>query len=143
MHGRYKAEVLDSPAANRRAQQRRSDRWRHAYNHHRPHEALGQRVPARGYRPSPRRWPPTLPALRYPEGWAARRVRPHGEIKWQGRLRFIGRAFVGEMLGLQALSPGHWAVRFGPLLIGELHAKDPAGMRPARWQRLPDKPLKL
>src|SRR5712671_3016419 len=143
MHRCYKAEALDPPAADRRAQQRRTDRWRHDYNHHRPHEALGQKPPARAYAPSKRRWPPRLPALCYPQSFVTRRVRPHGEIKWHGRLRFIGRAFVGETLGLKTLSPHHWAVHLGPLLIGELHSKDPSGMRPARWQRLPQKPLKV
>jgi hypothetical protein len=74
---------------------------------------------------------------------ALRRVRPHGDIKWQGRLRFVGRAFVNQTLGLKALTPHCWAVYLGPLLLGELHAKDAAGMRPARWQRLPNNPLKL
>ena len=143
MHRCYKAEVLDPPAANRRAQQRRSDHWRHDYNHHRPHEALGQRTPAHLYRPSLRRWPQTLPALSHRRAWAVRRVRPHGDIKWQGRLRFIGRAFAGQTVGIKTLSASHCAVYLGPLLIGHLHAKDPAGMRPARWQRLPDQPLKL
>lgn len=143
MHGRYKAEALDPPAAHRRAQQRRTDRWRHDYNHHRPHEALGQTPPARRYVPSKRRWSPRLPELHYPKSFVVRRVRPHGDIKWQGRLRFIGRAFVGETIGLKALSAHHWAVHIGALLIGELHAKDPSGMRPAHWQRLPDKPLKV
>ena len=143
MHRCYKAEVLDPPAADRRAQQRRSDRWRHDYNHRRPHEALAQRTPASLYQPSPRRCPQILPALHYPPRWAARRVRPHGEIKWQGRLRFIGRAFVGQIVGLHPLNASHCAVHLGPLLIGHLHTADPAGMRPARWQRLPEKPLKL
>lgn len=143
MHGCYKAEALDPPAGDRRAQQRRTDRWRHDYNHHRPHEALGQQPPARAYQPSKRRWPQRRPALHYPQSFAVRRVRPHGDIKWQGRLRFVGRAFVGETLGLKRLSPHHWAVQLGPLLIGQLHAKDAPGMRPARWQRLPDKPLKV
>jgi putative transposase len=143
LHRCYKAEVLNPPAADRRAQQRRSDRWRHDYNHLRPHEALGQRVPARCYRPSPRRWPQRLPELRYPHGVLLRRVRPHGDIKWQGRLRFIGRAFVGQTLGLKKRSAHHWQIFFGTLLIGELHAKDAAGMRPAHWQHLPSPPLHL
>lgn len=143
MHGRYKAEALDPPARDRRAQQRRTERWRHDYNHHRPHEALGQKPPAQHYRASPRGAPRALPALQYPPGFALRRVRPHGEIKWQGRRRFIGRAFVGQTVGLKTLGTRHAAVHFGLLLIGELHAQDAAGMRPARWQRLPEKPLKL
>ena len=143
MHRCDKAEVLDPPAASRRAQQRRSDRWRHDYHHRRPHEALAQRTPARLYRPSPRRCPQTPPPLRDQPGWAVRRVRPHGDIKWQGRLRFLGRAFAGQLVALKTLSAQHCAVHLGPLLIGELYAKDPAGMRPARWHRLPAKPLKL
>ena len=143
MHRCYKAETLNPPAAERRAQQRRTDRWHHDYNHHRPHEALGQKPPARAHRPSKRRWPQHPPALEYPKSFAVRRVRPHGEIKWQGRLRFIGRAFAGETIGIKTRSAHHASVHLGTLLVGELHAKDPAGMRPARWLRLPDSPLKL
>ena len=143
MHRCYKAEVLDPPAAHRRAQQHRTDRWRYDYNHHRPHEALAQKPPGRAYRISARPWPQTLPVLLYPKTFLVRRVRPHGDIKWQGRLRFIGRAFVAQSLGLKTLSPRHWAVYLGPLLIGELHAQEASGMRPASWQRLPHKPLKL
>lgn len=143
MHGRYQAEVVEQPAADRRTQQRQSDRWRHDYNQHRPHEALGQQTPSRGYQPSARSWPSQLRALTYPATWPVRRVRPHGEIKWQGRLRFVGRAFVGETLGLKPIAPEQCAVHLGTLLIGELWAADLAGMRPARWQRLPSKPLQL
>ncbi len=143
LHRCYKAEVLDPPSANRRAQQRRTDRWRYDYNHRRPHEALAQKPPARHYRASARLWPQILPTLRYPKNWVQRRVRPHGDIKWDGRLRFVGRAFVGQTLALKRLTPHCWAIHLGPLLIGELHTKDAAGMRPARWQRLPYYPLKL
>jgi len=48
------------------------------------------------------------------------------------RERFIGRAFAGQWVGLKALEPGIWKVRFARLCIGHLHANDPAGMRPAR-----------
>jgi putative transposase len=42
------------PAASLKAQQRRFDRFRAEFNHERPHEALGQTVPASFYQPSAR-----------------------------------------------------------------------------------------
>lgn len=69
-------------------------------------------------------YPSQLAEWSYPPQWQVRRVRPHGEIKWQGRLRFIGRAFVGERVGLKALGEEQWAVYLGKLLIGHLHAKE-------------------
>jgi len=62
-------------------------------------------------------------------------VRNRGHIKWQGRLRFIGRAFVGQRLGLKSAGLHQWEVYLGKQLIGHLHAPDPGGLRPARWQR--------
>lgn len=134
-HGCYQREVVAAGAAHRRAMQRRSTRWLAQYNHQRPHEALGQRTPAQLYGPSGRMYPPGLPALKYPHRWEGRRVRNRGHIKWRGRLRFIGRAFVGQSVGLQALGSGLQAVYLGKLLIGHLHDQDPGGLRPARWSR--------
>ena len=37
MHRDFKAEVAASPSPNLAAQQRRLERWRHEYNHQRPH----------------------------------------------------------------------------------------------------------
>lgn len=76
--------------------------------------------------------PAQVSEVSYPKSWARRRVRRPGTIKGQGRERFIGRAFAGQWVGLKALEPGIWKVRFARLCIGHLHANDPAGMRPAR-----------
>src|SRR5262249_29719235 len=54
MHRVMKAEATRPPSRNRRAQQRRTDRWVRVYNELRPHEALGQRPPADLYRPGVR-----------------------------------------------------------------------------------------
>jgi putative transposase len=137
MHGLYAREVASRPGANRRSEQRRAERWRQEYNERRPHAALGQRAPAAGYRRSRRPFEPELAKLVYPQGWEVRRVRPKGEIKWQGRLRNIGRAFIGEKVGLKVLGEGQWAVYLGPLLLGHLHREDAAGIRPAQWRRPP------
>lgn len=119
--------------------QRRSTRWLTQYNQERPHEALGQRTPAQAYRPSPRAYPKALPPLVYPRRWTVRRVRNRGHIKWRGRLRFIGRAFVGQTVGLQTLNQKVHALHLGQLLIGHLHEQDAGGMRPAHWRRRQDK----
>ena len=137
MHGLYAREVAAHPGAHRRSEQRRAERWRRHYNEQRPHAALGQRPPAAFYAPSARRYEPKLADCIYPKSFQVRRVRPYGDIKWQGRSRWIGRAFAREKVGLKALGTGPWAVYLGRLLIGHLHAEDTTGMRPAVWQRSP------
>lgn len=134
-HGCYQREVVAAGGPHRRLLQRRSDRWLADYNQDRPHEALCQRTPAEVYRPSRRPYPQVSTPLVYPKVWAVRRVRNRGHIKWQGRLRFVGRAFVGQSLGLKLAGGQHWEVSLGKQLIGHLHAKDAGGLRPARWQR--------
>jgi hypothetical protein len=58
----------------------------------------------------------------------------NGEIRWAGRKRFIGEAFIGHPAGLRQLGAGIYAARFAHLLIGHLHQKDPDAMRPALYQ---------
>ena len=133
MHGVYQAEVADHPAAHPRAHQRRSDRWRANYNQIRPHEALGLRPPAGLYRVSPRPLPKRLPDWTYPAAWCQRRVSPDGRLFWQGRQRFIGRAFGGEIIGLQRQPAGVWKIFLGTDLLGLLYPQDRSrSLRPAR-----------
>jgi transposase InsO family protein len=54
MHRTLKAQTSRPPAANAAEQQSRFDVFRGHYNQERPHEALGQRVPAEIYAPSRR-----------------------------------------------------------------------------------------
>jgi len=137
MHRVYKAEVASPPAATPRAQQWRTTRWIDSYNQERPHEALGQRVPAAFYRKSRRRYRAALPELRYPRTWLTRRVTESGYIRWRGRLRVIGRAFEGQHVGFRSLSDGVHQVYFGQHLIGLLVDTDPGGLRPAQWSKAP------
>ena len=134
MHRIYKQDTLQPPAPTRCAQHRRTQRWRRAYNEQRPHAALGLRVPAARYRQSPRRLPASLPAWTYPRGWESRRVKGNGMLRWHGRARFVGEAFAGERVGLQAQGAGVFAVFYGPYLIGELLDQDAGGIR-ALWYR--------
>jgi len=133
MHRVLKAETTRPASCHLRAQQRRTNRWVKTYNEIRPHQALGQRVPAEVYHAQLGRV--RRVALRYPGSWAQRRVRSNGQIKWRGRKRSIGEALIGYAVGLQWLSEGKCAVYFAGLLIGELWESDPGGMRPARYVR--------
>jgi putative transposase len=135
MHRILKAETTQPPTHTRQGQQHRTSHWVKNYNRNRPHEALDQEVPAKRYRRSFRNLPRKRPTLSYPASWSPRRVRSNGEVKWRGRKRFIGEAFVRHQIGLKPLDRNVQAVFFGPLLIGHLHDNDPGAMRPAVYQR--------
>ena len=133
MHRVLKAETTRPASKNLPAQQRRTDRWVRMYNEVRPHEALGQSPPAAVYGPQP--GPVREVVLSYPKSWAIRQVRSNGQIKWRGRKRFIGEAFVGYPVGLKQRRGEKWRVYFAGRLIGELWESDGRGMRPANYMR--------
>jgi hypothetical protein len=52
MHRTLKADCCQKPSINGAAQQQRFDRWRHEFNHERPHEMLGMQMPCECYQAS-------------------------------------------------------------------------------------------
>jgi transposase InsO family protein len=122
LHRTLKAETASPPQATQRAQQRVFDLFRKQYNEERPHEALGQRPPARCYQPSVRPYPARTPELEYPAGGTVRRVRSNGEIKWQGRLVYLSGAMQGELVGLVPQDDRFWTIQLGRVQIGLLDA---------------------
>jgi hypothetical protein len=129
------------PARTPQGQQHRTTVWLKCYNQERPHEALEQFAPVKFYRKSGRRYPQPLPPVKYPAEWTVRQIRSNGEIRWKGRRRFVGEAFVGQPVGLKQLRRGVWGVYFIHLLIGHLHEADAGAMRPMmyrhRWRSHP------
>jgi hypothetical protein len=120
LHRTLKQETARPPAADRRAQQRRFDDFRHVFNEERPHEALGQETPASRFAPSPRCWHGRLREPDYPADHQLRRVRSNGEIKWAGTLVFLSEALVGEPVGIAEADDGRFDVHFGPVFLGRL-----------------------
>jgi transposase InsO family protein len=118
MHRTLKAETSRPAAATAAEQQARFDTFRHDFNHHRPHEALGQRPPASVWQPAPRPYPSRIEEPWYDAEHQVRRVRPTGEIKWQGGRVFLSEALAGEPVGLAETASGHWLVRFCDLELG-------------------------
>lgn len=82
MHRTLKAETTRPPAANRRAQQRKFNRFLEEFNQERPHEALDMNTPASLYIPSGREMPDRLPPLEYPDRFETRYVSYNGGIRW-------------------------------------------------------------
>ncbi len=112
MHRTLKAETTRPPATTLDEQQVRFDAFRRVYNEERPHEALGQRPPARLWRAPERALPQRLEEPWYDADHAVRRVRPAGTIKWRGEEVFLGEALAGEIVGLAELESGCHIVRF-------------------------------
>ena len=44
-------------------------------------------------------------------------------IKWDGAMVFVGEAFAGEVVGVEAIDDGLSYVHLGPLRVGVLHAR--------------------
>lgn len=133
-HRVMKRETIRPPTQTRRGQQHRTTMWLRGYNYFRPHEALGQKTPGQLYRKNRRRFPARKPRLKYPTGYQTRQIRSNGEIRWKGRKRFIGEAFVGQRIGLKQLRRGVHSVYFTHIFIGHLHDDDPGAMRPALYR---------
>lgn len=112
MHRTLKAETSKPPAANPRVQQGRFTAFQRRYNIERPHEALGQTVPARHWQASPRPYQTNPAEPWYDADHHIRRVRSDGTIRWQGELVFISEVLHGQLIGLAEQDNGLFLTRF-------------------------------
>jgi putative transposase len=112
MHRVLREDTASPPAASLALQQGRFDDWRVDYNRYRPHEALGQRCPAKLYAASVRRYPQTIAAWAYPADHHVRKVVGDGPIMWRDRPVYLSAALCGETVGLARRDDGDWMVRF-------------------------------
>lgn len=96
-------------------------RYRHRYNHERPHDALDGNTPSTRYRPSVRPMPATLPIPEY-TAMEVRVVRTKGVITFGNQTWHIGNAFASLPVGLRPSErlDGHWDVYFSHFLLGSL-----------------------
>ena len=111
--------------------QRAFDAWRTVYNFERPHQALGQDVPASRYRPSTRTMPDRLPEVEYDEHEIVRAVPTSKDyISFKGRHWIVPRAFRGQRVAIRPLAPdGQYGVFFGahPIATIDLTSNESVG----------------
>jgi transposase InsO family protein len=110
-------DAASPPAQTLAEQKKRFAAFRQTYNEQRPHQALGSSRPAEVYTPSTRRWDGILREPHYEPDEEVRRVRSNGEIKWRGKMIYLGQALIGEWVGLSEVESG-WAVRYARVPLG-------------------------
>lgn len=120
MHRTLKDETASPPQATGRRQQAAFDRFRQEYNYERPHEALGQRLPASLYGPSPRPYPLILPDMTYPDDMQVRWVKSQGDISWKSHHVYLSATLAGELVGLSQIADDLWDIYFGPIRLAQL-----------------------
>lgn len=106
------------------------DAWRPVYNDKRPHQALGQQVPASRYMPSPRTMPQTLPSPEYLPGDIVRKVTGKAIISFKNRPWYVPKAFRGEYLAIRPTeTDGCYGVFFGARRISTIDLNASQGHR--------------
>jgi putative transposase len=121
MHCDMRFELEDDAEMTLSAQQRACDEWTTTFNHVRPHEALGQKLPAEVYRVSPRRLQKNHRVVGgYPDGCRQMTVGRQGVIRCQGWKAYVSTALAGYTVGLQSCDDGSVLVWFFHVLLGSL-----------------------
>jgi putative transposase len=111
MHLTLKTEATKPAAANVLQQQARFDAFLERFNHERPHQALGMRVPGERYTTSARPYR-GLPALSYPmHDWTST-VTHCGRICYKRRKINLSQVFAGQDVGVRQVSDRIWLVTF-------------------------------
>lgn len=120
MHRTYAEEATRPPGKDCREQRKMSKGFKWNYNEERPHEALGQVVPASRYNGSPRAFPEKEPRVDYASHLEVRLVSTIGSIKFNDRSFFLGSALRHRHVGLEAVDDGIWSIQFGAYELGRL-----------------------
>ena len=102
------------------------ERWRHEYNHDRPHEALALDVPAARYVASHRCYPELLPPIVYSESDIIRTVRQNGMVSvWRNDF-YVGQAFAGQPVAFKPTQEdGLWKIYFCEKELRTVDRADP------------------
>lgn len=134
-HRTLKNKTITPPQATPAQQQAAFDRFCLEYNRERPHQALGGKTPADFYTASPRPYPTRLPQIVYPDHMIVRKVRPGGQIRWQGTELFLSETLIGEPVALQQLDERYYQIYFGPVALAKLDGQACTIIKPTMLTR--------
>lgn len=134
MHRSLREWAMNPPAATMRQQQRRLEQFREYFNQQRPHEGLGQRVPAELYRRAMREYPRRIVAPEYGSNWGVRVV-DGGRVSWNSERVFVSHALNGKQVGFEPFEEGRWRVWFYRQWLGVWDQRRDRLFRPQEWER--------
>jgi transposase InsO family protein len=101
-HRSLKAEVLNGRSfVSLGEAQDAFDRWRHVYNHERPHDALAMATPDTRYQLSPRVFLEALAPIEYGPNDTVVKVKWNGELPFKGRRFKVSNPLVGLPVGIR------------------------------------------
>jgi putative transposase len=124
-HLTLQQETVRPAARSMREQQRRFDAFQRKYNDERPHEALRQRPPAEVYVPSPRSFPNDIEEPEYPSWYQLVVPSKWGNASFRGSDYFFSKALRDQIVGLEEVEEGCFAVYFCKTLLGHIHSAHP------------------
>jgi len=124
MHRTLKRHAIRPARGSLAAQQRAFNAFRREYNTERPHQALGGTAPAAHYTGSPRPYVARLPPVTYPGHFLSKRVTTGGTIRFRDRLLFLAKPLIGEVVGLDEIDDGVWAIYFTTVLLATFDERD-------------------
>jgi len=135
MHRDIANELEKFAAMTRELQQEACERWRHDFNCHRPHEALGMKRPADVYERSRVEYTGAPTDYVYPDGFRVRRINKRGALTHGNRLAFISWALAYEYVGLEELRDGDYAVWYCDTKLGTINFNRlPGKLKPIDWR---------
>ena len=121
MHVDVRFDLEDNAEESSELQQRACDDWSATFNHERPHEALGMKVPGEVYHPSERRLSRYLIGG-YPDGCEKVNVSTSGNIRYGDRKFFVSQGVAKQRVGLLRVND-IVQVWFFHLLLGSFPAE--------------------
>ena len=93
------------------------------------------RTPSDCYVGSPRELPSRLPAVSYADHMVVRRVRPHGDINYQGKRLFTTESLAGDYVGIEQIADDMSLLWYCNYPLGHLDHSN--------WQLIPARPKRL
>jgi putative transposase len=92
-------------------------------NNYRPHEALGQKPPAKFYSKSKRDHIEKPKEPEYDDSFIVRRVNSNGTIKFKGKKIFISEVLYGQPVGLKKIDSNILTIQYSFYQLGKIDLK--------------------